>query len=181
MRKNSNQSVRASFLNWNGNKQLMFLLEGKEISKGKSIFLLLLVLFPVLNAMDEIPSTSSDDTHLPRISTQISASYIFFHIQWLLSLSALHLFCLVQIQHVHVFQKWYSTICGWAVTFECIPVTVDETHFSLVCLFLLFRVSALNLPSQGVIKKRDIHLHPVLTNSPKGYHDVNDRPGSQWG
>lgn len=114
-----------------------FLLEGNEISKRKSLCLLSLALIPVPNVTVEILSTSSNDTCLPRKSTQI-LSVIFFHIQGLTSLSALHLFCPVQ-KHVHVFPKRYSTICGWAVTFECIPATVDETHFSYVCLSLWYQ------------------------------------------
>lgn len=63
----------------------------------------------------------------------------FFHIQGLTALSALHLSCPAQTQHVRVFPKWYSTICGWAVTFECIPAPADETRFSYVCLPLWYQ------------------------------------------
>ena len=62
----------------------------------------------------------------------------------------------------------YSSDCRWNTFFLCVS-------------FLTIPVSALSLPSQGVITKQRIHLHAVLANSPRGCHHVNALAGSPWG
>lgn len=65
VRNNANQSEWTSFLTWNGNKQLIFLSEGKELSQPKSICLLSLALIPAPNGTVEILITSQMTLVLP--------------------------------------------------------------------------------------------------------------------
>jgi len=52
--------------------------------------------------------------------------------------------------------------------------------FFLRVSFLMIPVSALSLPSQGVITKLCVHLHAALTNPPWGCQDVKALAGSPY-
>lgn len=81
MRNNPNQSLRASFPTWNGNKQLISLLEKNEIPK---ICFLSLALTPILIVTAEIFGMSSSNTWgfsaFPGSSQLSSSSFRMWHL-----------------------------------------------------------------------------------------------------